>query len=166
MTTTERQKELLRKICSIFNAPEHELDSVLNAPPETYADAIKSTFSELVPEDLEQMTADDLKVLRELGYQTEEEKALNISEDEDVFKELTPEASATLVLFRGSLPVFCFEDLVRESKAIYTQFKTIKDETLFRDGVKEAFDLYRKMRVGYITQRADDLYELNLTSKL
>lgn len=76
VNTMEKLRGLLKTLALVFNMKQSELDNVLATEDKSkIANAIRSCFKKITPEDVLAFTEQELLMLKALGFKTEEEKA-------------------------------------------------------------------------------------------
>lgn len=151
----EELRTLVLKIGRMFNLDDADMRLIEVHNHKCLKEVLAGLMPQIVKGDLSAFTEAEMRVLREHGFQTEEEAAAAMS-----LKDVTFESCVTYFIFktRGKFTVM---DILMDAMGLYNELpgKSIKvDEATSR--TMPLLDLYSHTNVGYLLEK-DGEYEIN-----
>ena len=111
----EKLEHIFKLIADVFNLTEGEVDAALSRTTEELNMDVKRSFKQLVAEDFEAFTAEELDYLYELGYNDPMEELLTEQSVDEILKSATLEELTIIAIFTKFQNTFDFGSLVLEA---------------------------------------------------
>ncbi|MFA7086583.1 MAG: hypothetical protein WC145_07945 [Aliarcobacter sp.] len=161
MSDTERLRMLVLKIAGLFGNDEGTIKMMAQYNRAGLVRTLKKAFDQFVEDDFDHFTEDDMELMREHGYETDEEKAAAAE-----FAEIPFNAYVMRNCMKYTEP-FSRERLVFDSMAQYKATTKIDiDENQAEAEVDKVLEILSNKYTKYLLSLGSDIYELNPIARL
>ena len=161
----EKLEHIFKLIADVFNLTEGEVNAALSRTTEELNLDVKRSFKQLVAEDFEAFTSEELDYLYELGYNDPMEELLTEQSADEILKSATLEELTIIAIFTKFQNTFDFGSLVLEATSLYRMAhgKNADDAV---DTIKLLLKLLCHNKVDILRTKDGEHYEVNLSAKV
>lgn len=157
----EQLRALVLRIATMFNLNEGETDLIKAHNYSNLVSILQGFFKQISPDELGELSEDEVALLREHGFKTEEEDAVALE-----LKDIGFEAYVTYIIFRQTKPFTVF-DVMMNANELYKGVKGTKlPDAEAMEQTLSMMELYSNKTTPYVVEIESGLYDLNPMIKI
>ena len=161
----EKLEHIFKLIADVFNLTEGEVNAALSRTAEELDMDVKIAFKQLVAEDFESFTSEELDYLYELGYNDPMEELLTEQSADEILKSATLEELTIIAIFTKFQNTFDFGSLVLEATSLY-RVAHGKNADDAENTINLLLKLLCHNKVDILRTKDGEHYEVNLSAKV
>lgn len=165
MNKREKLERIFKVIAGVFNLTEAEIDATLTKPTDELNADVKMAFKQLVAEDFESFTAEELDYLYELGYNDPMEEVLTAQSADEIIKSATLEELTIIAIFTKFQNTFDFGSLMIEATSLHRMIHK-KNHDDAEMTVRLVLKMLCHKNVDILRTKDNEHYEVNLSAKV